>query len=863
MQISRAMKFLFLTTVVLGILQRPITLYAKDGPEAELLRDGRLYEAARLLEKQIKDPGAQRRSAELYFKLALYDQAFERLMASGVDRKDAAITAISEAFTQGNRSAALRLARANGLQIQATAEIARRELAEGKALAALLYARESEDPKLIASTGRAAYEEAVSSEPYIMGHISKIPRQLRFSPEGRFLILTNADCSEIEVQDLRLRPDRPLSERCRLVEMQFPVDQFAMDMDGRFLVLIGRDKEKNSKENLMLRMERLDTALTVQKLVLSSRFPKEKVTALVFLDDILCAAFGRTLVLFDPWSGDVKATAQADEAIDSLYYLPDTKIVACRLSGSGRYATFSSTTLQSKKTDLAPAFVSLPATSFFGAGVLVDTTHGYTVFIPSSSAEDIRVEPLSEKAMIRRGPLSQPLGSMKELRYSGGVDAALSPNALTVAILAREGVVLAPFPFLDRGECAASLAKEFGMKEQFAVLCGYLLDAGNYDEAERLWTIAAVDEKTKNRMFAESKLRQGKKIEAAYDFIKAGASERALEVADSLIQSAFSLPELKQNFSDCRSVYEKAGVPIDRLARAAGKKAEAISAFAEAVDFYFLIGAQKEIERLAFVDGPSTIEWCLDAGAKLGLSQNELYAQAARALEGRQKWGDAAVAYLWLRDDAGLSRMAKTAFAGNVWDEKLLDSLKKRADPTLCHFAGESLLTKGEYVHAAGQFAAIKDLNNVERVADRALDTDDFIFASELYTALGVKNAKATTAARLTLVFSQIETVVTETETYLSQENVDAVNANRIIVQWPIPASKKDDPTYLQIKQFGEALLALSASPRSAEAKRCASYVSKEANKKNQTARSAEAEALIKKAARFTLAARLLSAMGR
>ncbi len=862
MRRPRANRYAILCTLIL-IVSSSYAAYPKDAPEAVLIREGRLYEAAVLLQKLTKDAAAQRRSAELYLRLALYDRAIERLVVTGKGRQEAAVLVISEAFSQGNRAAALGLAIAEGLSAQAEAEFARRELAEGRARAALGLARESGDAALIAAAGVAAYEETVAAPPVIVDFLSGAPRRMVYSPDGRFIVLQGESGSDIEIQDTRQRAALSASARSRIASPGFPVDEIAMDRAGRFLALVGRARGESGKESTVLSVERLDNGLVVRRLELPGRYPKAKTSALAFAGDLLCAAAGKRVLLIDPWGGEVKASASAAEGIASIEYVAERGILVCSYPGSGKVLVLNAKNLQVSKEPYSAGMTSRDRLSLIGAGRPYSEARGLSVYVPSSSIEDLRVESAPGGPLVTSGPLSRPLAGGAELRYSGGIDAVISPDGLILAILAREGIVLAPFPFLDRAESAAVLAREFGQTDRFAPLCGYLIDQGRLDEAKRLWSLAGVEEATISLMLAEAKLRRGEKLEAASDFIAAGQAGRALQIADALVEAAASGPELEAAFEDGAAIYGKAKEPTARLADAAGRKAESIAAHAAAVEYYAMAGSREAVERLAFDPSLATVEWCLFAGGKLGLPEADIYSRAAAILEGRKKWGEAATAFLWLRDDKGLSRVVKAALSGADWDYKVLDALKKRADPAMCRAAAESLLSKGELVYAAEQYAAIADLTGVSRVADRAIDSDDFIFALELYSVLGTSSSRAATAARLKLVYDEIGAAIKDAEAYLSQETVDGVNAGRIPIQWPVPASKAEEPSYMQAKLFGEALLAIPSAPRSAEAKRCASYLSKEAVKIARAAPSGRAEELMGRAARFTFAGRLLSAMGR
>jgi hypothetical protein len=862
MRCSWAMMLGILPTLLV-IAGKPIPVYAKDAPETPLLREGRVFEAAQLLQKYPKDEAAQKRAADLYFQLALYDKAVDRLVASGSDKKAAVSIAVAEAFSQGNRAAALRVAEAGGIGPSAKAEYARRELAEGRAGAALYLARDSGDVDLILSAGKLAYDEAVESAPVVAGYRSSSPRRLRFSPDGRFILIWDDGKTEIEALDSRLSADRPASERGRIVEKNMSVGGFAMNPDGRYLAIVGLTKDKSGKESLNLRLERLDTGFPARSLVLSGKVPKGQASALAFAGDQLCLAIGKSLVLFDPWSGDVKAAMTTEESVASIEYIESKKALACWIPAIGAYRVYDAATLQPSKQALSKAERPMERYGLGGAGILYDEKKGLSLYVPSSSAEEISVAALTDPSASRSGPLSPPLVDGQALRYSGGVDAALSPDGRTLAILAREGVVLAPFPFLDREESAAKLAKEFGATEQFAPLCGYLVDEGRLDEAKRLWTLAGVDEKTIFLMFAESKLRLGSPLDAAGFFLQAKEPDRAIEVANGLVASASSKAEVATAYEAAKAIYGKAGAAAVPLSLAAGKRAEAYGDFTAAVGYYAEAASKNDIERLAFDPTLASVDWCLKAGSLLGLSEGEIYSRAAVVLEARKKWSEAAAAYLWLRNDEGLGRVAKAALAGVDWDYRLLDVLKARADPGLCRAAAESLIGKGELVYAVEQFAAVGDLSGVARVADKALDTDDFVFASELYSSLGSKTARAATAARLKLVYDEASAVLKDAESYLSQETVDGVNAGRIAPLWPVPAAKAQEAAYLQMKRLGEALAAKSSAPRSAEAKRCAAYLSKEAIKGTQAQGADRTNQLLSLSARFTFVAKLLAAMGR
>jgi hypothetical protein len=859
MQRSRSFRIgIVSATLIVAVL--PFRALAKDAPETPLLREGRLYEAALLLQKNSKDEAAQKRSADLYLQLALYDKAVDRLAAAGISKASAVSTVVAAAFSQGNRTAAMRIAESGGVIAQAKAEFARRELAEGRARAALALARESGDADLIAAAGKAAYEEAVEAGPVIVGYLSAAPRRLGFSADGRFILLSNADKTEIEVLDSRQRSNRPASERGRIVDKSIAAGGYATDADGRYLAIVGLEKDKSGKNVLALRMERLDTGLAVRSLVLSAKFPKGQASALAFAGDLLCVAIGKSVLLFDPWSGDVKASATAEEAVSSIEYVEKKKVVACWLAASQTYRVFDASSLQASKQELSKSERPMERNGLGGAGLLYDEASDVSLYVPASSAEDLRVEAAGGSGESRSGPLSRALIEPQNLYYSGGVDAALTPGGRSLAVLAREGVVLAPFPFLDREESAARLAKEFGATERFAPLCGHLVDEGRLDDAKRLWTLAGVEEKTIYLMFAESKLRLGASIDAAADFLQAGSVDRALSVADGLLASAASASEVAAAFSSGRAIYEKAGAPLAPFAISAARGAEKYGDFAAAVDYYSVAGSRGDIERLAFDPRLVSVDWCLNVGAKLGMAESDIYARAAAILEGQKKWSEAAKAYLWLKNDEGLGRVAKAALSGADWDYKILDVLKARADPGFSRAAAELLLGKGELVYAVEQYAAVNDLSGVARVADKALDTDDFVFAAELYGALGSKTAKAVTAFRLKLVFEETKVAIKDAEAYLAQETIDGINAGRIAPLWPVPAAKAQDAAYQQMKRFGEALIALPSSPRSAEAKRCAAYLSKEAIKGGGSDQSI---ALMSLAARYTLASRLLTAMGR
>jgi hypothetical protein len=846
------------------MLATPLGLvFAKDAPETPLLREGRIYEAAEFLQRYTKDEAAQKRAAALYYQVALYDKAAARLVASGMTKAAAYSSVVAEAFSQGNRVAAIRVAEEGGDVAAAKAEYSRRELAEGRAQVALGYARESGEKALIDKAGASAYEEAVKSRPFIVGYRSTAPRRLRYSPDGRFIVLWNEAKTEYEVLDTRLSPGRPASERGRVLGDGLSVGGIAMNGDGRYLAIVGLTKDKSGKETLNLRLERLDTGFVVRSLALTGRFPKGQAGALAFVGDQLCVAIGKSLLLFDPWNGDIKATATANGDIASIEYLDGKMVIACWFPEIGAYRTFDAKTLHDSSQELTWAERPLERYGLGGAGLLIDEARGKSLYVPSSSVEDLRIEALDGLSAAVSGPLSLPLVDPGTLRYSGGVDAALSPDGRTLAILAKEGVVLAPFPFLDRYDVAAALAREFGATERFAPLCGHFVDEGRLDEARRLWTLAGVDERTISRLFAESKLRLGSPIDAAVDFLQAGDTKKAISIADGLVAAASSGSAIAEAFASGKAIYEKAGADLAPLAIGAGRRAETIGDYSTAVEYYSSAAAKGDIERLAFDPKLASVQWCLKAGSLLGLSEADIFARAGPVLEEQKKWSEAASAYYRLRDDESLGRVAKAALSGSDWDYALLDILKARADPGFCRSAAELLMGKGELVYAVEQYAAVNDLAGVAKVADKALDTDDFLLAADLYGSLGSKTAKASTAARLKLVFDQTSATIADAESYLAQETIDGVNAGRITLQWPITAAKAQDAAYLQIKRFGEALASLPSAPRSSEAKRCAAYLTKEAVNAASIEGSDLSERQQRSAERFTIAARILTAMGR
>jgi hypothetical protein len=851
----------FTAIILLAFFLSPV--FARDASETALLREGRIYEAAELLKKYTKDEAAQKRAAALYFQVALYEKAAERLIVAGMDKAAAFSTIVAEAFSQGNRYAALRMAEAGGDLASAKAEYSRRELAEGRALVALEYARDSAEESLITKAGSAAYEESVQSRPVIVGYRSTAPRRLRFSPDGRFIILWNEAKTEIEVLDTRISSGRPASERGRLLGSGLSVGGIAMNDDGRFIALAGLTKDQSGKEALTLRLERLDTGFVVRSLVLTGRFPKGQAGALAFVGNQLCIAIGKNLILFDPWSGDIKATAAIAGDVASIEYIGAKKILTCWMPAAGSYQVVDAMSLRDSPQELTKVERPMERYGLGGAGLLIDEAKGKSLYVPSSSVEDLRVEALDGQSAAQSGPLSPPLIVPGTLRYSGGVDAALSPDGRTLAILAKEGVVLAPFPFLDRYDVAAGLAKEFGATDRFAPLCGHFVDEGRLDEARRLWTLAGVDEKTISRLFAESKLRLGAPIDAAVDFLQSGDTDKAIGVADGLVAAAASGSAVTEAFASGKAIYENAGADIAKLALAAGRKAESLGEFSVAIGYFSVAGSKGDIERLAFDPKLASVEWCLKAGRMLGLSEADIYSRAGAVLEAQKKWSEAASAYLKLRNDEGLGRVAKAALSGSDWDHTLLDILKARADPGFCRSAAELLTGKGEFVYAVEMYAAVNDLAGVAKVADKALDMDDFIFAAELYGTLGSKTAKASTAARLKLVFDQASAMLADADSYLSQETIDGVNSGKIAPQWPISAARAQEAAYLQIKRFGEALISLSSAPKSSEAKRCSAYLAKEAANAVGIESSDLSERQQRQAERFTFAARLLTAMGR
>jgi hypothetical protein len=330
-----------------------------------------------------------------------------------------------------------------------------------------------------------------------------------------------------------------------------------------------------------------------------------------------------------------------------------------------------------------------------------------------------------------------------------------------------------------------------------------------------------------------------------------------------LVAAAASGSAVTEAFDSGKAIYDKAGADTLPLALAAAKKAEALGSFPIAIGYYSIVGSKGDIERLAFDPRLASVEWCLKAGSLIGLPEADIYARAGAVLEAQKKWSEAANAYLKLRDDVSLGRVAKAALSGSDWDHVLLDILKARADPGFCRSAAELLTGKGEFIYAVEMYAAVNDLAGVAKVADKALDMDDFLFAAELYGTLGTKTAKASTAIRLKLVYDQASAMIADADAYLSQETIDGVNSGRIVPQWPISAAKAQDAAYLQMKRFGEALAALPAAPRSAEAKRCAAYLSKMAIRAAGMENQDLAGSQQRLADRFTYSARLLGAMGR
>ena len=802
---SRVSTRVFLFLALIAAL--PLSVAAKDLPEASLVKDGRLYEAILLLEKKPKDLEAQKRAAELCLKLALYERAEARLLAAGETAVTARERVVAEALAQGNRAAALRLAGLAGGELERKTQVAvaRLELAEGRAMAALERASKLVDAELVAAAASPALTEALECKPIRIGMSGSKLAHVGFSSDGRFLALWSEDFGHIEIRDLQAglaTKAVPL----RAVAPGMRVEALAMSADGRFLAMIGRVKAKSGKESLSLRIERLDTGAEVRSLALGSKFPQGPIDALVYAGDRLCGLSEKNLFLFDPLSGALAASALLPMEAWTLNYLEAKDRFILGLSDSNSVHLARAKDLVPTKEKPEVQELSLARRISRLGKFFYDPRRQLYLYLSASSGFDKPYVAPSELGSGRTyGYPSDPLDSKADGSYANGQDGDLSPKGDLVAILTKTELLVSPFPFLDRLESAAEIAKLGGKGEEFFE--AFLNNSWKlrYDVSmENLLVKAGCGERSIALYRAEELLDKGQLDAAAKLFASIGETAKAAQLASQILKQGlerYELGSLDASYERARAIYDAGKMDpaplIDETLPLALKRSGRELPF----NLYLEKGQRAEAEALLFTkDSYTDRRKLLPLAAKLGITEAQFYEQLVKIYEEAGEWQTAAEIHLQRGDDAKLRQALKKAFETEHWTSGILDIVLKRGDPALSKSVAEWMVSAEANPYWLNTILdSIQDRAFFGKLADKVSSGWNLDLAAALYERAGTRPPAR--MARLLLVRDQVKDFLVERYSYLSVFLSDRFN-----------------------RVSGKELGALPAKPRSAELLAIADY---------------------------------------
>jgi hypothetical protein len=832
----------------------PISVLAKDAPETALIKDGRYFEAVLLLEAKPKDLTAQKQATELCIKLALYERAAERLVASGASREEALATVIDSALAQGHTLSAQRLAEAQGAGAVKTtkAKIARFELSEGRRPSAQAYARAAEDQALIADTRLALYKDLFEAEPFILPMSSTKPDRLLFSRDGRFALVWDSE----KLDQLEVLPVKADGQPGRQVMPMTRINAFSLSEDGRFLALSISSPDNNGKSVNEFRIERLDSGLEVCTAVYNEKLRSKSPLAIT------------------KKGGRLQISALEVEAFyDYVCAYPGSLAIArTKLYQDGNWRNGSA-------KGILPSRLESPL-------------HGGSIGINDSSVSPFWIYGRT----VQNGPMSQPLGTISPLVFYNAITADFTPDEERVGILAmgegslpeketkksdksvvilpnaraERGVFMLPYPFFDRAERAAALAAELGLGEDLIPFCDTLIAQGDYSRALEILRLAGIDETKRFGRVGEAKLKTLGIAAAAEDLVKAGKGDLVVSETDAML-AKIPDTELVQHYKTAVKLYELAGMSADSLLVSAAKRVEAAGRYQDAVQLYEEAGAKQELERLAFgrveiFDGNlnDIKSWCEYVGKKAGLSATDINVRITRGLEARKRWAILAEVYARTKDAENFRRVVKAELAEKDGiDDRIVELVIAQKDTAFSKALASSLLGRDLIETAVEVLEATGDSAGVIGIADATFDRGDFKMANEIYVKYGTKSARATNATRLGLVFEALSEPLRIARLTFSSGLFERIKNGELALIWPVPDSKLEDSGYKLLKSLGQSILALPAKPSAMEAQKCAVCMGFVVERDNKQGATAQARLDSNIEDWFTIAATFLKKMGR
>lgn len=824
-------------------------------------KDANSIAAARVLEKK-KDAASKKQAAEIYLSNAFYEKALTGLVAAGEAEPAARRAVVAAAFAAGHRKAALDMAAAGNELPAARAENVRLLLAEGRAAAALELAKEAGDGALLRTAKEALYREAVG------GRYEAVPLKetgylsARASPDGRFLILTKDGFRDPASLDLRsLKPGSPRT--LRPIAPGLKVDALDLDEDGRFIAALGRPVEGKNAEILSYSIERLDTGAVIASGSLPSKLQKGQKTAVVLAGALLYVQVDRTLALLDPFTGKAEASAPLAAQENLSARSESENLVLTYDDASKEVRHYDGTELKpAAPKHLTAKSPRTPKSTFHDTSRFFADERRNAVAHVSERDLSVIVVDFDTGAALRAGNPGIPIGGKNESVSYSLKDVLLSPDGNTLIALASDKLFISPFPFLEREAAATTLALDLKKTDELAAIAWRLISEGRIEDAKRLAKPLGVDEKKIAVAVGEYHLKRRDYKQAAEQFMAAGEPGRVTAMADGLVRAA-APGSVVSAYRDAEALYLAAGAPTEPLALETARLQEKNGSLYSAVDFYARAGAAGDVERIVFSPRNLNESWCLEAGAKIGLSAEEVYARMGGILESEKRWTAAAELYDRRRNAAAVERVVRTAFAGSNWDRGLVDLVKRKKDPKLARAAAGLLSEQGDAENSAALLESIGDAEGIVRLADRAYDDGDLFAAAPLYEKTGSRSARAKSAARFLAVFEELRGAVKSAEYALSVETLQRINGGALPLAWPIPADRLADPGYRQLKDFGDALAALPSKPSAAEAAGGSLALKRTAMRALKAERYTQADFDQRRAEWYSFAAKMLTAMGR
>jgi hypothetical protein len=854
--VNRPTRLGFVAFLCLPCLCLPLAAAPKAPIEQSLVDKGRLYEAALLIEKKApKDAEAQKRAAELYLKLALYDKAAARFRAGGMDEAAAKGAVMASALDQGHRAVAYRYAKALGKAAELASRFAELELAAGRGVAALEWARASGDAALVDRAGKAAYDWTVSApgKPYYKGDLRT---NAHYGPDGRFLVVHEPNEDErIRVVDLQaprdgqgLAPVRVAAAASDLTSELGYKDEhdilkgWAVDPEGCVLALYlwVPDPSSSSQSKAatysrkgahayQLRLERLDTGLEILTTALGKDFADAKDSyysteerPLCFAGDKLCLAVENTYILFDPFTAAI--AAKRTEA----------------------FATYND----------CDWLYAIPGGGGIAAG------HGSTAFMRLDASSLAPLEKNDKRENIDRyyplyGPSSRPPAGY-------GIKKAADYKA------------------------ALALAKEFGLMESFASLAGPLLAAGDYETASFVMSSSGRTETEIAGAIADGYAAAKDSKKALEYYAKAGNAARVKALVDEKVAALADkrYDELKAAYAEGLGYYKSMGLDPKGLHVAVARALEKWPAYVgEAVDIYIAAGAPEEAQRLAFdraaIDAHLRIwtgtkdawrgradEWCMPVAKKAGMEEKKASLLMAEFYEGEKIMDKAAAYYRAAGDMKSLRRLALARAKEGEYDEavSLAEPIGKDALAEIYRVAADAFLAASEYDEALPWLEKLGDKAAVVRIGDQYYK-DGRIFEAETYyskaKAMGWKgdSANAKDAARFAAIAGDLSGL--RQSVRLSEDTVKRINSGELKQLWPVPKEKLSDPGYAQLDKLSKGLAALETKPSPKEAARYATYLTQEAKTEMGQGNFAQANLDAELAAWYVYYSKYLALMGR